>query len=943
MLVAVAMWAITQSPFALMFAALGPVVAIASLVDSRIQSRRRGRQEGQRFRAELAIATEHIALEHATELAIREETTPGAPAIVARGGSDPSRWKADVTGPVLVSLGRCTIRSTVEIDGLGSTRGSLGDETDASLGTLVDLAAALAAAPLAIDARLCIGICGPQRLATAAARAIVIQLAWALSPADHWCAASAGAGEWEWLAALPHAAGPAIVGRASVSTIAFGLRTDERHIVSVSVAENQAELSGTHRVVVRVGGEQPAAVLQHPDRELRGEFRPEFVSEKQAAAWAIAATLGAERDGLVEPAHRLPEVVNLVGLLRPAGAAGDGRRSLSCEVVVGAHGAVAIDLVKHGPHAVVGGTTGSGKSELLISWVLAMAAAYAPNLVTFLLVDFKGGSTFAGLARLPHTVGIITDLNEQAASRALASLRAELRYRERVLADAGARSIDELPGELPGGLPGGSAVTSLARLVIVIDELAAMMTDFPELHTLFSDIAARGRSLGVHLILCTQRPAAVVRDAVLANTDLRVSLRVNNRADSVAVVGTDAAASLPASLGGRAIISGAGGETQTVQVAIAEPTDTALVAERWPGPWNPRRPWCDPLPAVIRLAAIDGARGSIAFGMMDLPHEQRQLPAVYDPVEHGHLVILGAQRSGKSTVLATLAEAAGLAGSAGATELVEWIPGDIESAWDAVARANAQITGGTTAKRLLLLDDLDSLLPSFADEHRSAFLEQLCRVLRDGPARGIRLVFSAQRLTAELQSLAALATSRLLLRQSSRQEHLLAGGESGDFGLLPPGVGAGAGIWLGQRVQIALAAAVLAPKPINLATIDPAPTKPLAIVSSRPGELAERMRLLADVAVIELAGAPADPRQLVVASGGRRTILVGDVEEWQSRWGAIAALRATTDILFDGCSVAEFRALTRSRELPPPIARQRSACWLLSSDGSVSRSRLPDA
>src|SRR5258708_39991748 len=94
----------------------------------------------------------------------------------------------------------------------------------------------------------------------------------------------------------------------------------------------------------------------------------------------------------------------------------------------------------------------------------------------------------------------------------------------------------------------------MARLVIVVDEFAAVVSGQPELHELFADLSARGRSLGLHLVLCTQRPSGVVRDAVLANITLRISLRVTDRADSVAVIGTDAAAALPVEPPGRALV-----------------------------------------------------------------------------------------------------------------------------------------------------------------------------------------------------------------------------------------------------------------------------------------------------------------------------------------------------------------------------------------------------
>ena len=185
--------------------------------------------------------------------------------------------------------------------------------------------------------------------------------------------------------------------------------------------------------------------------------------------------------------------------------------------------------------------------------------------MTFLLVDFKGGAAFAPLAGLPHVLGTVSDLDARRSARAIESLRAELQRRERVLAACGARSIDEL--EAQRGVASG---TRLARLVIVVDEFAAVVSGQPELHELFADISGRGRSLGLHLILCTQRPSGVVRDAVLANVTLRISLRVTDRGDSLAMLGSDAATRLAPAARGRALIADGSGEIREVQLALAD-------------------------------------------------------------------------------------------------------------------------------------------------------------------------------------------------------------------------------------------------------------------------------------------------------------------------------------------------------------------------------------
>jgi DNA segregation ATPase FtsK/SpoIIIE, S-DNA-T family len=181
-----------------------------------------------------------------------------------------------------------------------------------------------------------------------------------------------------------------------------------------------------------------------------------------------------------------------------------------------------LDLRAHGPHALVGGTTGAGKSELLQSWILGMAAANSPDRVTFLLIDYKGGSAFGDCKELPHTVGMVTDLSLHLARRALVSLVAEVRYREHVLSRKRAKDLIELERSGDPEAP--------PSLVIVIDEFAALVQELPEFVDGIVNVAQRGRSLGLHLILATQRPAGVIKDNLRANTNLRIALRMADEA-----------------------------------------------------------------------------------------------------------------------------------------------------------------------------------------------------------------------------------------------------------------------------------------------------------------------------------------------------------------------------------------------------------------------------
>ncbi|GAA2898041.1 FtsK/SpoIIIE domain-containing protein [Microbacterium esteraromaticum] len=367
----------------------------------------------------------------------------------------------------------------------------------------------------------------------------------------------------------------------------------------------------------------------------------------------------------------------------------------------GASSAMALDLRTQGPHALVGGTTGAGKSEFLQAWVLGMAAAHSPDRVTFLFVDYKGGSAFADCVELPHCVGLVTDLSPHLVRRALTSLRAELHHREHLLNRKKAKDLLELEKRQDPECP--------PALVLVIDEFAALASEMPEFVDGVVDIAQRGRSLGIHLIMATQRPAGVIKDNLRANTNLRIALRMADEADSRDVVDDAIAASFPPSIPGRAIAKTgpgrlvpfqsayAGGWTTDDESGVAEVRVSELrfgaTAEWEPdrppesdsheedlGPndqkrivstliraadaarlHRPRRPWLDDLAPLVDLKHLpnDGDM-RIPMALLDVPEKQLQEAAVFVPDRDGSLVIYGTSGSGKSTLLKTIATAAGM-------------------------------------------------------------------------------------------------------------------------------------------------------------------------------------------------------------------------------------------------------------------------------------------
>ena len=934
---AVALWWITASPFALVFAFLGPVVAVASLFDSRMSARRTNRREKHRFERECAAVELLVAQHHTGERSELARLAPGAGYLLDLPAPYPDRWQVPFGAALAIRLGTGTITSDLDVQ--GDTTGVADAATEASAAALTALhtsAQHLADAPVIVDGRLGIGLFGPRLLVHAAARAIAIQVAAALSPASTILGGSLANGAWQWIVDLPHGQEADVEpeasagrGDAAPAVLTFGSAVDAAGHYTLAVADHWEHLPREVRVVVSVTAEG-AAIMRHPDVSLLGSLRPDFASAVQTGQWARRQTHLARSEGLLHQRGSLPARVELAALL----ATPEPRRGLECTFGIGEGGRVMVDLAGQGPHAVVGGTTGSGKSELLVSWVLAMAAHRPPSEVSFLFVDFKGGAAFEPLRPLPHCVGVITDLAEHEALRALASLKAEVRYRERALARAGFRSLDDAP---PG--------TVLPRLVIVVDEYAAMVDEHPDLHLLFADLAARGRSLGMHLILCTQRPAGVVRDGILANCGLRISLRVNNRADSQAVLGVDAAASLSATSPGRAIVMLPTGTARHFQVAHSTPTDVLAVSGRWKKYDPPRAPWCAPLPALVLASDLetgqepDAAGGKavpvgVAFALVDLPGEQRRGVAHYDPHTQGNILVLGAAGSGKSGSLAALAASPAASGIRVETTV---LGASLPVVWDVLTA----LLAAPPSPRLLLLDDVDVLVSGTPEEYTTAVGDLLTRLLREGPAAGLFTVIALQRLSGILHSLVALCSSTLLLRMPNRQEHILAGGESATWdGTLPPG----GGLWRGDRIQLLHRPGHSAvPGPVAASTsVGAAGRIPLVVVSTRPHQFGEQLRRAdPNRRIVALGAASADPRELLLNQGGAGEVLLGDPDNWQSRWGSLSAVRSTANVLFDGCSAAEFRSMTGIRDLPPPVQRGQRALWLLTPDGTISRAHLP--
>lgn len=905
---ALALWALTGSPFALAFAALGPIVALASTLDGRrhaAAARRRRRADRE---AALGELQREIDRRHAAERTLAWRQTPAVGSVLEHAAG--AHWHRAKPG-VLV-IGRGDVPSELRIGGVPLEDGDR---------TVLRHAARLTEAPVVADARAGLGFVGPEPLVRAAARAALVQLAERATPGVVALRVPETAG-WAWAKRLPHRTGTesVVLVEGATPDSAEPVGADGWHVATATLAEELPPGLGT---VVRLEHPSRATVVREDGRPGERVIVPELLSLAEATAWATAAQAAAARAGLSGGLAPMPARVPIEDLMQPVIRRTD-RSTLRVAVGRGTAGQVEVDLVRDGPHALVAGTSGSGKSEFLLAWLTALATVYPPESVAFVLIDFKGGASFEPLRGLPQATGLVTDLDEAEAVRAVESLRAELRYREEAIRDAGCRAIGELPADVV-----------LPRLVIVVDEFQAMVERFPELAPLIGDIAARGRSLGVHLVLAAQRPNGVVREAVTANCGLRISLRVLHRDDSLAVLGAEQASMLDPGAPGRAVLAH-GGRMIEFQSALASPDELDRVRRNEPNRTGApaRRPWLDPLPPhvsaetlAIEAAGSPPGDGELAFALADEPDRQRRAPGVWHPLRDGPFLVVGTTGSGRSTALGALSAAfAERHGS----DAVLVLGGPPSAEWDRIHEVLERVRGGAAAPRLLVADDLDARYRSWPEEHRLAIFDAIAALCREGRAAGLHVAASALTALSLPGPVRETFGASVLLRHAARADLVQAGGLGA---LWRAEDSPGAGQWRGRRIQIVAAEP---PKPLVAPPVPPLPFDdlPTAVVSAAVDLDAAALSAWAGREVVVLRhGSDAAGRVLAAlhapaghASAGQGPVVVGDAEAWVANWTLLASMRER-GVLVVHAGLPEFRSVSRDRVLPPMLDTGRTQCW----------------
>ena len=801
LLMGVVIFAMTQSPYSIVFMLMMPLMMAGTYYEARRQQRKDYAEAMTDFRDDLSLLSDRIQSRLLLEGETRRAEHPSsAECLTAIRDRSALLWtrRRDADGYAELRLGTGTMpsRSTIKMPSVGRSKAEAWLAVSEELGGLeVVPDVPVVAAPLETGA---IGVCGPRTNVLGAARSLVMQAVALHSPAELVVTAFASGGtsrEWDFLKWLPHtssphspiaaahlaasqpgcsaladaledligAGGTAVGGGSTGSTGSAGSAgsprgpgaggtqpgptvlvlvesdapIDRSRLVSIAergaragvivlwVAEAQELLPSACQTFLVVANDATSHVGYVHEGESVQPVAVDRVSQEEAMAAARQLAPVVDSGVPVDDSSDLPRAVSLVTLMGtelatsedavlerwtesrsiltgPRAPAVLPRKAGSLRGVIGqsSQGTYSVDLRTDGPHALVGGTTGAGKSELLQAWILGMAAAHSPQRVTFLLVDYKGGSAFRDCVKLPHTVGLVTDLSPHLVRRALASLSAELRYREHLLARYKAKDLVELERR--------GEVEAPPALIIVVDEFAALVQEVPEFVDGVVNVAQRGRSLGLHLILATQRPAGVIKDNLRANTNLRLALRMADENDSEDVLGGKEAAYFDPALPGRAMSKtgpgrlvpfqtgyaggwtsdvppppdmkvetltfGPGVEWEPPQDESAEreeadlgPTDIqrlvttigrASQAAQLP---KPRKPWLPDMRAVYDLATrpTDRRDDLLVFGVADDPDNQAQPEVAFRPDKEGNLAVYGASGSGKSVFLRTIAVAAG--------------------------------------------------------------------------------------------------------------------------------------------------------------------------------------------------------------------------------------------------------------------------------------------
>lgn len=631
--------------------------------------------------------------------------THPAPAALWRLIGGPRRWERSVTdsdfGHVRIGLATqrmcraITVPPTARVTDLDPVTADALRRFVHTHSTLDDLPIALA-----LCANPGVALAGPAADVRALVRSMVCQLAVSHGPQALLIAAVVGPGcreFWDWLKWLPHNRHPVQGGPMVYDS-------------DVPI-DDVLDAPGRPHLVLVIDGAQPDAVARQSVSVLVvGTTLVDSVLPLDLGADGYLASGGdrfARADGLSLPEARVcarrlarygaaapgsDDIARWHAATAEGWVARSGAGRLTAPLGVSADGAmVDLDIKEaaeggQGPHGLCIGATGSGKSELLRTVVLGMVARHAPDDLNLVLVDFKGGATFLGLRGLNHIAAVITNLADEAqlVARTRDALAGEVHRRQQMLRRAGNavnlnayHTLRTRDADLP----------ALPSLFVIVDEFAELLHQHPDFAEVFTMIGRVGRSLGMHLLLASQRLDEGRLRGLESHLSYRICLKTSTATDSRAVLGVPDAAELPTHPGA-AYLRGADGRLirfqttylgapapvaaescSAVELFTSQPAPAAPprghrtllddMVDRFTGQGSPAHQiWLPPLPRsplLSELPKTTDAELCVAIGLVDRPFEQRRTPLLVDVGgAGGNVAVVGAPRSGKSQTVRTL-------------------------------------------------------------------------------------------------------------------------------------------------------------------------------------------------------------------------------------------------------------------------------------------------
>ena len=358
-------------------------------------------------------------------------------------------------------------------------------------------------------------------------------------------------------------------------------------VTFVFFGDKKADISLGCEYIVSIADKQKATLIDTQNKGNSVDFTYTVVSNSRAdrivKLLAPVYTEEISLEGSLTKNISMFELLNIIAVddidLQERWAKSQVFKSMSAPLGVSKTGVVSLDLhdKAHGPHGLVAGTTGSGKSEILQTYILAMSTLFHPYEVGFVIIDFKGGGMVNQFKELPHLMGAITNIDGKEINRSLKSIKAELQKRQRYFADADVNHIDKYIRKYKAG----EVAEPLPHLIIIVDEFAELKAEQPEFMKELISAARIGRSLGVHLILATQKPSGQVNEQIWSNSRFKLCLKVQSQEDSNEVLKSPLAAEIKEP--GRAYLQVGNNEIfelfQSAYSGASEKTDDSNVKE----------------------------------------------------------------------------------------------------------------------------------------------------------------------------------------------------------------------------------------------------------------------------------------------------------------------------------------------------------------------------